>query len=61
MATWDSLQICQKRCVMCREIRITIPGFRQLIHVGYKVASELGEVYTNALESQCGCYRRMRN
>jgi len=26
------------------------PGFRQLIHVGYKVASELGEQYTAALE-----------
>ncbi len=27
------------------------PGFRQLIHVGYKVASELGEVYTDALKA----------
>lgn len=27
------------------------PGFRQLIHVGYKVASELGEQYTSALEA----------
>ena len=27
------------------------PGFRQLIHVGYKVASELGTEYTGALES----------
>ncbi len=26
------------------------PSFRQLIHVGYKVASELGEKYTGALE-----------
>lgn len=26
------------------------PSFRQLIHVGYKVASEYGEVYTNALK-----------
>lgn len=25
------------------------PGFRQLIHVGYKVASELGAAYTDAL------------
>ena len=25
------------------------PGFRQLIHVGYKVASELGTLYTDAL------------
>jgi hypothetical protein len=27
------------------------PGFRQLIHVGYKVASELGATYTDALQS----------
>ncbi len=27
------------------------PGFRQLIHVGYKVASEMGSVYTDALET----------
>jgi hypothetical protein len=27
------------------------PGFRQLIHVGYKVASELGSVYTDALKT----------
>jgi tagaturonate epimerase len=27
------------------------PGFRQLIHVGYKVASELGDVYTDALKT----------
>lgn len=27
------------------------PGFRQLIHVGYKVASELGTEYTEALKS----------
>lgn len=27
------------------------PGFRQLIHVGYKVASELGTVYTDALKA----------
>ncbi|MCI0522355.1 MAG: tagaturonate epimerase family protein [Bacteroidales bacterium] len=27
------------------------PGFRQLIHVGYKVASEMGEEYTAALKS----------
>lgn len=27
------------------------PSFRQLIHVGYKVASELGEQYTAALEA----------
>ena len=27
------------------------PGFRQLIHVGYKVASELGTEYTDALKS----------
>jgi hypothetical protein len=27
------------------------PGFRQLMHVGYKVASELGAVYTGALEA----------
>ena len=27
------------------------PGFRQLIHVGYKVASELGSIYTGALEA----------
>jgi len=27
------------------------PGFRQLIHVGYKVASELGSQYTDALKS----------
>jgi hypothetical protein len=27
------------------------PGFRQLIHVGYKVASELGTAYTDALEA----------
>jgi hypothetical protein len=26
------------------------PGFRQLIHVGYKVAAELGQVYTDALK-----------
>ena len=26
------------------------PGFRQLIHVGYKVASEMGSVYTDALK-----------
>jgi tagaturonate epimerase len=27
------------------------PSFRQLIHVGYKVAYEYGEVYTNALKA----------
>lgn len=27
------------------------PGFRQLIHVGYKVASEMGSVFTDALEA----------
>lgn len=27
------------------------PGFRQLIHVGYKVASEMGKEYTDALKS----------
>lgn len=27
------------------------PGFRQLIHVGYKVASELGAAYTDALKA----------
>ncbi len=27
------------------------PGFRQLIHVGYKVASELGNAYTEALQA----------
>ena len=27
------------------------PNFRQLIHVGYKVASEYGEEYTNALKA----------
>jgi hypothetical protein len=36
-------------------------GFRQLIHVGYKVASELGTAYTGALESNAeviaGCVR----
>ncbi|MDR3262069.1 MAG: hypothetical protein LBT78_09610, partial [Tannerella sp.] len=26
------------------------PNFRQLIHVGYKVAAEYGQVYTEALE-----------
>ena len=26
------------------------PGFRQLIHVGYKVASEMGATYTDALQ-----------
>ena len=26
------------------------PNFRQLIHVGYKVAAEMGEVYTNLLK-----------
>lgn len=37
------------------------PGFRQLIHVGYKVASELGDVYTNALKANAdviaGCVK----
>ncbi len=37
------------------------PGFRQLIHVGYKVASELGTAYTGALEANAeviaGCVR----
>ena len=27
------------------------PGLRQLIHVGYKVASEMGKEYTDALKS----------
>ncbi len=27
------------------------PDFRQLLHVGYKVAAEMGEIYTNALEN----------
>jgi hypothetical protein len=26
------------------------PGFRQLLHVGYKIAAEMGERFTNALE-----------
>jgi hypothetical protein len=26
------------------------PNFRQLIHVGYKVAAEMGEKYTNLLK-----------
>jgi hypothetical protein len=30
------------------------PGFRQLIHVGYKVASELGTAYTDALKTYAG-------
>ena len=29
------------------------PSFRQLIHVAYKVASELGDVYLQALENEC--------
>ncbi len=37
------------------------PGFRQLIHVGYKVASELVDVYTDALKTNAdviaGCVR----
>lgn len=37
------------------------PGFRQLIHVGYKVASELGDVYTDALKTNAdviaGCVK----
>jgi hypothetical protein len=37
------------------------PRFRQLIHVGYKVASELGTAYTGALEANAeviaGCVR----
>ena len=37
------------------------PGFRQLIHVGYKVASELGVVYTDALKANAiviaGCVK----
>ncbi|MDZ7635875.1 MAG: hypothetical protein U5L72_16135 [Bacteroidales bacterium] len=37
------------------------PGFRQLIHVGYKVASELGDVYTDALKANeeviAGCVK----
>jgi len=41
--------------------RLYNPGFRQLIHVGYKVASELGDVYTNALKTNAdviaGCVR----
>ncbi len=27
------------------------PNFRQLIHVGYKIAAEMGDVYQNALDS----------
>ena len=27
------------------------PGFRQLIHVGYKIAAEMGDTYQNALET----------
>ena len=30
------------------------PGFRQLIHVGYKVASEMGHEYTDALRANAG-------
>ena len=37
------------------------PSFRQLIHVGYKVASELGVVYTDALKANAtviaGCVK----
>lgn len=29
------------------------PSFRQLIHVGYKIAVEMGDTYMNALETYC--------
>jgi hypothetical protein len=34
------------------------PDFRQLIHVGYKVAAEYGETYTRALEKHRGMVGR---
>ena len=47
---WDSVKYSETlRHVP--ENRNYNPGFRQLIHVGYKVASELGEVYTDALRA----------
>jgi hypothetical protein len=50
---WDSVRFAETlRHVP--ENRNYNPGFRQLIHVGYKVASELGGVYTNALRANAG-------
>ncbi|MRR20861.1 hypothetical protein EG827_11810 [bacterium] len=47
---WDSVKYSETlRHVP--ENRNYNPAFRQLIHVGYKVASELGEVYTDALRT----------
>ena len=48
--TWDSIRYSETLRHVPGNPNYN-PGFRQLIHVGYKVASELGEVYTNALRA----------
>ena len=48
--TWDSIRYSETLRHVPGNSNYN-PGFRQLIHVGYKVASELGEVYTNALRA----------
>ncbi len=51
--TWDSRKYADtlRHVPGCPDYN---PSFRQLIHVGYKVASELGEQYTAALEANAG-------
>lgn len=48
--SWNSLQFTEALThnQNCTEYN---PSFRQLIHVGYKIAVEMGDTYTNALET----------
>ena len=48
--TWDSRKYADtlRHVPGCPDYN---PSFRQLIHVGYKVASEMGEKYTGALQA----------
>ncbi len=51
--TWDSLRFADTLRHVPGHPDYN-PGFRQLIHVGYKVASELGTAYTDALKANAG-------
>ncbi len=41
----------RRRCGTTSRIRRTIPSFRQLLHVGFKIAAKMGPRYLEALEA----------
>ena len=41
----------RRHCGTTRRTRRTIPSFRQLLHVGFKIAAKMGPRYLKALEA----------